>query len=104
MAKHRRGTTGEPVARTGDEVDRNLGGKYWSVDDCAWAMLNPTLPENLVDLLAPPIVVGAVPLGGPDAGKARAAGVAAGAGTARGAARPAPPVRPAGRHRRPGSN
>ncbi|MFB9239533.1 hypothetical protein ACFFWC_29035 [Plantactinospora siamensis] len=70
MAKHRRGSAEEPAGRIGDEVDRNLGGEYWSVDDCAWTMLNPTLPENLVDLLAPPIVVGAVPLTGPAAGRA----------------------------------
>jgi hypothetical protein len=32
---------------------------YWSVDDCRWESVEPTLPDDLVDLLAPPIVVGA---------------------------------------------
>ncbi|MCW6008442.1 hypothetical protein K1W54_28445 [Micromonospora sp. CPCC 205371] len=32
---------------------------YWSVDECRWESVEPTLPDDLVDLLAPPIVVGA---------------------------------------------
>jgi hypothetical protein len=32
---------------------------YWSVDYCRWESVEPTLPDDLVDLLAPPIVVGA---------------------------------------------
>ncbi|MGS2616871.1 hypothetical protein ACVCAH_20450 [Micromonospora sp. LZ34] len=31
---------------------------YWSVDDSCWPTLRPDLPPDMVDLLAPPIVVG----------------------------------------------
>ncbi|MEK8109611.1 hypothetical protein NKG94_44275 [Micromonospora sp. M12] len=34
------------------------GAAYWSVDDSRWPTLRPDLPAHLVDLLAPPIVVG----------------------------------------------
>ena len=44
----------EPEAR--DEVDAAV---YWSVDECRWESVEPTLPDDLIDLLAPPIVVGA---------------------------------------------
>jgi hypothetical protein len=36
-----------------EAVADSMGGAYWSVDDCVW----PDLDEDLVDLLAPPIVV-----------------------------------------------
>lgn len=48
-----------PVPR--ESVAENLGGAYWSVDECRWENVEPTLPDDLVDLLAPPIVVGAAP-------------------------------------------
>ncbi|ASW56312.1 hypothetical protein [Plantactinospora sp. KBS50] len=54
----------EESPEPGDEVTCNLGAEYWSVDDCAWSGLHPGLPDSLVELLAPPIVVGAVPVAG----------------------------------------
>jgi hypothetical protein len=47
---------------TPEVVARNLGGAYWSVDDCRWPALHPGLPEHLAELVAPPVVVGAVPV------------------------------------------
>lgn len=66
MGKHRHFSPDEdePPAPAGDAVGRNLGSEYWSVDDCAWSSLRPGLPDDLVELLAPPIVVGAVPVVG----------------------------------------
>jgi hypothetical protein len=48
-----------PVPR--ESVAENIGGAYWTVDECGWESVEPTLPDDLVDLLAPPIVVGAAP-------------------------------------------
>jgi hypothetical protein len=45
-----------PVPR--EAVAESLGGAYWSVDECRWETVAPALPDDLVDLLAPPIVVG----------------------------------------------
>jgi len=42
-------------------VAASLGGAYWSVDELGWETVQPTLPDDLIDLLAPPIVVGAAP-------------------------------------------
>jgi hypothetical protein len=54
MAKHRSPTGDQPP--TGEEVVDSPGTAYWSVDDGRWPA--PGLPAHLVDLLAPPIVVG----------------------------------------------
>jgi hypothetical protein len=44
-------------------VAESLGGAYWSVNECRWETVAPALPDDLVDLLAPPIEVGAAPCG-----------------------------------------
>lgn len=44
-----------------DAVTDSIGGAYWSVDEDRWEALAPALPVDCVDLLAPPIVVGAAP-------------------------------------------
>lgn len=48
-----------PVPR--EAVTQSLGAAYWSVDECRWESVGPALPDDLVELLAPPVVVGAVP-------------------------------------------
>jgi hypothetical protein len=48
---------------TPDEVAESIGRAYWSVDEGRWETLAPALPDHCVDLLAPPIVVGAAPCG-----------------------------------------
>ncbi|MFF3869830.1 hypothetical protein [Micromonospora sp. NPDC001898] len=55
MGKHRRTFDDAPpeAATTGE-----AGAAYWSVDDAGWPAVRPNLPAELVDLLAPPIVVG----------------------------------------------
>ncbi|WP_405105284.1 hypothetical protein OG559_18045 [Micromonospora sp. NBC_01405] len=55
MGKHRRTFDDAPpqAAATGE-----AGAAYWSVDDAGWPAVRPNLPADLVDLLAPPIVVG----------------------------------------------
>jgi len=45
-----------------DVVAESLGGAYWWVDDCGWASVQPSLPDDLIALLAPPILVGAAPV------------------------------------------
>ncbi|MFI6824357.1 hypothetical protein ACIBJE_25945 [Micromonospora sp. NPDC050187] len=55
MANPRRASTREPVRRS---VAGPPGESYWSVDADAWSSWRPGLPGHLVDLLAPPIVVG----------------------------------------------
>jgi hypothetical protein len=62
MPKHHRDHEQQPAPTTPEAVSRNLGGAYWSVDDCRWPALHPGLPEHLADLVAPPIVVGAAPV------------------------------------------
>ncbi|MFC8620256.1 hypothetical protein ACFT9M_28105 [Micromonospora purpureochromogenes] len=54
MAKHRRPSADD--LSTGQEVADPT--TYWSVDDCHWPTVSPELPVEMVDLLAPPIVVG----------------------------------------------
>ncbi|MEV4493954.1 hypothetical protein AB0K04_28055 [Micromonospora coxensis] len=54
MAKHRRPPADD--LPTGEEVVGDAA--YWSVDDCRWPTVRPHLPDDMVDLLAPPIVVG----------------------------------------------
>ncbi|MCL7460577.1 hypothetical protein M8I35_25765 [Micromonospora sp. MSM11] len=55
MAKHR--VPGDdPSTREG--VTESPDTAYWSVDDSRWPTLRPDLPAHMVDLLAPPIVVG----------------------------------------------
>ncbi|MFC4146861.1 hypothetical protein ACFO0M_11435 [Micromonospora mangrovi] len=54
MGKHRRTSDdAPPQPATGDS-----GATYWSVDDADWPAVRPCLPAEMVDLLAPPIVVG----------------------------------------------
>jgi hypothetical protein len=59
MSEHRTDPWDLPVPR--EAVSESLGGAYWSVDECRWDTVAPALPDDLVDLLAPPIVVGAAP-------------------------------------------
>jgi hypothetical protein len=60
MAKHRRIPGNLPEPR--DAVQDNLGGAYWSVDEGNWSAVEPGLPDDLVDLVAPPIIVGIAPV------------------------------------------
>ncbi|MFG3701655.1 hypothetical protein ACGF5C_27650 [Micromonospora sp. NPDC047620] len=55
MAKHR-ASGDDPL--TGEEVTEGPEAAYWSVDDSRWPAVRPDLPAHMVDLLAPPIVVG----------------------------------------------
>ena len=55
MAKHR-ASGDDQLTRQG--VIDTPGAAYWSVDDSRWPTVRPDLPAHLVDLLAPPIVVG----------------------------------------------
>ncbi|MFR9779419.1 hypothetical protein ACL02O_25605 [Micromonospora sp. MS34] len=53
MGKHRRTSDDAPVTATEDS-----GATYWSVAEGDWPKVRPNLPAEMVDLLAPPIVVG----------------------------------------------
>ncbi|MBM0277903.1 hypothetical protein, partial [Micromonospora tarensis] len=55
MAKHR-ASGDDQLTRRG--VIETPDAAYWSVDDSRWPAVRPDLPAHLVDLLAPPIVVG----------------------------------------------
>ncbi|MEU9508204.1 hypothetical protein AB0D32_18230 [Micromonospora sp. NPDC048170] len=55
MAKHR-ASGDDPSTRKG--VTERPDTAYWSVDDSPWQTVRPDLPDHMVDLLAPPIVVG----------------------------------------------
>lgn len=55
MAKHR-ASGDDQLTRQG--VIDTPGAAYWSVDGSRWPAVRPDLPAHLVDLLAPPIVVG----------------------------------------------
>jgi hypothetical protein len=61
---------------TPEAIADSAGDRYWSVDECPWSAVCPTLPDDvvddLVDLLAPPVLVGATPLA--DEGDQAAAG------------------------------
>lgn len=48
---------------TPEAVADSTGERYWSVDDCPWSSVCPSLPDEVVDLLAPPVLVGATPVG-----------------------------------------
>ncbi|GIF68794.1 hypothetical protein Ais01nite_68290 [Asanoa ishikariensis] len=48
---------------TPHEVAESIGAAYWSVDEGRWETIAPALPDHVVDLLAPPILVGAAPCG-----------------------------------------
>ena len=45
-----------------EAVAESIGAAYWTVDEGHWETLVPALPDDCVDLLAPPIVVGAAPV------------------------------------------
>ncbi|MFF5175130.1 hypothetical protein ACFY3U_21175 [Micromonospora sp. NPDC000089] len=92
MAKHRRPSADDPS--TGPATAEPPESTYWSVQDCPWPAVSPSLPAEMVELLAPPIVVGVarVPVTSratPPAGRVPAR-------------RPAPGAGPSGRHRRRG--
>ncbi|MEU8262309.1 hypothetical protein AB0C02_16965 [Micromonospora sp. NPDC048999] len=53
MSKHRLMPDEAPQTATDDS-----GAAYWSVADGDWPAVRPSLPAEMVDLLAPPIVVG----------------------------------------------
>jgi hypothetical protein len=53
MGKHRR--TSDPAPVTAPE---DSGATYWSVAEGDWPDVRPSLPAEMVDLLASPIVVG----------------------------------------------
>ncbi|SCE84988.1 hypothetical protein GA0074695_1587 [Micromonospora viridifaciens] len=53
MGKHRRMPDDAPQTATEDS-----GATYWSVAEGDWPAVRPSLPAEMVDLLAPPIVVG----------------------------------------------
>jgi hypothetical protein len=36
-----------------DAVADTIGGAYWSVDECRWETVAPTVPDDLADRLAP---------------------------------------------------
>ncbi|SCF07041.1 hypothetical protein [Micromonospora mirobrigensis] len=65
MAKHRMPDDDRSEAVTGGP-----GATYWSVAEAEWPAVRPSLPAEMVDLLAPPIVVGVarVPAGGVNKG------------------------------------
>ncbi|MEH1101743.1 hypothetical protein [Micromonospora sp. CPCC 205561] len=113
MAKHR--ASGEdPSTREG--VTEGPETAYWSVDDSRWPTLRPDLPAHMVDLLAPPIVVGVArvpatsrltpPTGRPPAEPAEQRLASAGprrilpAGPGTAGRRPGGAPAPGGRHRR----
>jgi hypothetical protein len=48
---------------TPEAVADSTGDRYWSVDECPWTAVCPNLSDDLADLLAPPVLVGATPLG-----------------------------------------
>ncbi|SCG59691.1 hypothetical protein [Micromonospora inositola] len=54
MGKHRRTSDDAPQ----ETATEDSGATYWSVDEADWPAVRPTLPAEMVDLLAPPIVVG----------------------------------------------
>lgn len=54
MGKHRH-TSDDALPETATE---DSGATYWSVDEADWPAVRPSLPAEMVDLLAPPIVVG----------------------------------------------
>ena len=62
MPKHRR-VPAEPSS-PGERIAANLGRAYWSVEDDQWGTFRPGLPAEVAELVAPPIVVGAVPVTG----------------------------------------
>lgn len=99
MAKHCRTPSDEPLRKGAAE---NAGTTYWSVADCRWPVVRPTLPWDMVDLLAPPIVVGVARVVAtsrltPQAGPGATRLTPPVAGTTR---RPVPSPGPTGRHRR----
>jgi hypothetical protein len=53
---------------TPEEIADSTGNRYWSVDDCPWSAVCPNLPDDLIELLAPPVLVGATPLADKGAG------------------------------------
>ena len=62
MPKHRRVPVEPPSPK--ERIAANLGRAYWSVEDDQWGTVRPGLPAEVAELVAPPIVVGAVPVTG----------------------------------------
>ncbi|WP_319463940.1 hypothetical protein [Micromonospora sp. RTP1Z1] len=54
MGKHRLTSDDAPQ----ETATEDSGATYWSVDEADWPSVRPSLPAEMVDLLAPPIVVG----------------------------------------------
>lgn len=54
MAKHRHTSDDAPQ----ETATEDPGATYWSVDEADWPAVRPSLPADMADLLAPPIVVG----------------------------------------------
>ncbi|MER7458349.1 hypothetical protein [Micromonospora sp. NPDC126480] len=92
MAKHR-ASGDEPLTR--EETSDNPA--YWSVDDSRWPAVRPDLPTHMVDLLAPPIVVGVARV--PVTSRLTPPGAPERSRPAIAPRRPVEPA-PAGRHRR----
>ena len=55
-----------------DDVARSRSASEWSVAECGWKQLLPDLPDDVIALLATPVVVSAGALGGIDAAPAQA--------------------------------
>jgi hypothetical protein len=49
-----------PVPR--EAVEDSAGASYWSVDECRWAGAGASVATEIADLLAPPVVVGTIPV------------------------------------------
>jgi hypothetical protein len=47
------------------DVAASQGAARWSVADCGWKKLLPDLPDDVIALLADPVVVSAQALAGP---------------------------------------
>ncbi|MFX0592065.1 hypothetical protein [Melissospora conviva] len=62
MPKHRRVPAEQPSSR--ERIAANLGRAYWSVEDDQWGTVHPGMPAEVAELVASPIVVGAVPVTG----------------------------------------
>lgn len=55
-------TTWRQITPAPQAVAASASGACWSVEECHWRALRPGLPAEMAALLAPPIVVSAVPV------------------------------------------